>query len=154
VIYLEPAAPRVKWISELPTLGYKQIPFISVERSVGIDQSVLGTRLRAGGAVFRQGLGMPSASRLAFDVTGYRKFEAEIAIDEAAGLSGSVVFKVVRETIPGQWQAAYESPIVRGGDPPLPISVDLAGAARIALLVEFADRGDECDYADWLNARV
>ena len=28
------------------------------------------------------------------------------------------------------------------------------GAARMALLVEFADRGDELDHANWLNARL
>ena len=37
---------------------------------------------------------------------------------------------------------------------PVPISIDLQGAARMALLVDFADRGDECDYADWLMARL
>jgi len=154
VNYVEPRAARLTWLADLPPLGYKHIPFVSIERPLGVDESVLGTRLRAGGALFRKGIGMPSASRLAFDVAGYRKFEAEVAIDEAAGLSGSVVFKVVLENTPGVWQPAYESPILRGGDVPVPISIDLRGAARLALLVEFADRGDECDYADWLNARL
>jgi hypothetical protein len=97
---------------------------------------------------------MPSASRLAYDVAGYRKFEAEIAIDDAAGLAGSVVFKVVLEAEPGNWATAYESPVVRGGDAPIPISVDLKGAGRMALLVDFADRGDVCDHANWLHARL
>jgi hypothetical protein len=154
ITYLEPAAPRVSWLSDQEPLGYKHIPFVSVERPFGVDQNVLGGRLRAAGALFRKGLGMPSASRLAYDVSGYRKFEAEIAIDEAAGLSGSVVFKVLLEAAPGQWRAAYESPIVRGGQAPLSVSIDLKAAPRLALLVEFADRGDELDYADWLNAQL
>ena len=95
-----------------------------------------------------------SACRLALDVAGYRKFAAELAIDQAAGLSGSVVFKVLVDSGSGQWKPASESAILRGGDAPLPISVDLQGASRLALLVEFADRGDECDYANWLNARL
>jgi hypothetical protein len=97
---------------------------------------------------------MPSASRLAYDVAEYRKFEAEIAVDRAAGLLGSVTFKVVLEAVPGQWSTAYESPVIRGGDTPVPISIDLKGAARLALLIDFADRGDECDDTDWLNARL
>jgi NPCBM/NEW2 domain-containing protein len=154
VTYVEPRSSRLTWLSDLPPLGYKHIPFVSIERPFGVDESVLGTRLRAGGALFRKGIGMPSASRLAFEVAGYRRFEAEIAIDEAAGLSGSVTFKVVVESGPGKWQTAFESPVIRGGDARVPISIDLKEAARLALLVDFADRGDECDYADWLMARL
>jgi hypothetical protein len=159
VTYLEPVGSRVAWLSDRESLGYKHIPFVSVERPLGIDQSVLRTRLRAGGAVFRKGIGMPSASRVAYEVAGYRRFEAEIAIDDVAGKRGSVVFKVVLQGVvtqagAGAWQTAYESPIVRGGDVPMPISVDLKGAGRMALLVEFAERGDECDYADWLAAQL
>jgi hypothetical protein len=58
------------------------------------------------------------------------------------------------ETAPSEWTPAYESPILRGGDPPLPISVDLKGAKRMALIVDFADRGDECDWANWLQSRL
>jgi NPCBM/NEW2 domain-containing protein len=154
VTYVEPQPTRLTWLSDLPTLGYKHIPFVSIQRPLRLDQCVLGTRLRAAGSVVRKGIGMPAASRLAYDVAGYRKFEAEITIDEAAGLSGSAVFKVLVERTAGQWEAAYESPAMRGGDVPVPISIDLKGANRLALLVEFADRGDECDYADWLNARL
>jgi len=154
VVYAEPPGARLRWLSDLPGASYKQIPFLSVERALGIDESVVGTRLRTGQAVFRKGIGMPSASRVAYDVSGCRQFQAELAIDQAAGLSGSVVFKVLVEGVGGQWSVAYQSPILRGDDPPLPITVDLKGSARMALLVDFADRGDECDYANWLHARL
>jgi hypothetical protein len=154
VEFIEPVTPRVSWLPHNKSLGYKHIPFLSVERPLGIHRNVLGSRLRAGGATWLHGLGMPSASRVACDVAGFRKFEAEIALDDAAGAKGSVQFRVLLEAAPNDWKAAYESPVVRGGDAPLPISVDLAGAKRMALIVDFADRGDECDWADWLNARL
>jgi hypothetical protein len=34
------------------------------------------------------------------------------------------------------------------------VSVDLSGAKRISLIVDFADRADEWDRADWLDARL
>jgi len=154
VMYLEPTGRRVAWLSGRESLGYKQVPFVSVQWPLGVDESVLGTRLRAAGAVFRKGIGMPSSSRVAYEVAGYRRFEAELAIDEAAGQGGSVVFKVSLQGAGGEWRTAYESPMVRGGDAPIPISVELKGSSRMALLVEFAERGDECDYADWLAARL
>jgi hypothetical protein len=154
VTYLQPASPRVRYLSEQESLGYKHIPFLSVERPLARDANVLGHKLRAGKAVFLQGLGMPSTSRVAYDLSGYRRFAAEIALDDAAGNRGSVTFKVLLESAPSEWSVAYESTVVRGGDPPRAISVELKGAQRMALIVDFADRGDEADYADWLNARL
>jgi NPCBM/NEW2 domain-containing protein len=150
----QPRSPRVKYLSDLETIGYKHIPFTAVEWPYGRDRNVLATRLRSGGTIHLKGLGMHSASRLAYDLDGgWKRLEAEIALDDAAGLAGSVVFKVVLQQ-GDQWQAAYESPVVRGGDPPLPVSVDLKQASRVALLVEYADRGDVLDHANWLNLRL
>jgi len=42
----------------------------------------------------------------------------------------------------------------RGGDAPKSISVDVAGADAMTLVVDYADRGDELDHADWLDARL
>jgi hypothetical protein len=97
---------------------------------------------------------MASTSRVACDVTGYRKFEAELAVDDAAGLRGIVIFRVLLQSAPNEWTPAYESPVVRGGEAPIPISIDLKGATRLALIVDFADRGDECDWANWLATRL
>jgi NPCBM/NEW2 domain len=36
----------------------------------------------------------------------------------------------------------------------VPISVDLAGAKRLELIVEYADHADVLDCADWLDARL
>lgn len=154
VAYLEPASPRVTWISDLKSLGYRHIPFVSVERPLGLDQNVLGNRLRADGAVARKGIGMPSAARLAIDCSGYRRFEAEIALDDAAELQGSVTCKVLLQSTSGEWLPAYESPAIRGGDAPRQMAVDLAGATRLAILVDFSDRGDARDWFNWLHARL
>ena len=118
------------------------------------DRNVLGGQLRAGGRLFHKGLGMHSSARLTYRLDGpYRRFEAELAIDDAAGRQGSVIFRLF--TTDGKtWQEAFTSPIVRGGTEPLPMSVDLQGTQAIALVVDFADRSDQQDHADWLSARL
>ena len=60
----------------------------------------------------------------------FRRFEAEVAMDDTAGRRGSVVFRVylVRD---GQLQEAFVSKIVRGGDPPQPVTVDLVGSSHL-----------------------
>ena len=98
---------------------------------------------------------MHSPARITYDLDRpYRRFQAEVAIDGEAGPRGSVVFRVFTDDGSGTWRERATSEIVRGGESPTPISVDLTTAQRISLLVEYADRGEELDHADWLNARL
>jgi hypothetical protein len=154
VTLLEPNSPNGVWLSDRKTLGYKHIPFLSIAWPFATDRAVTGTRLRTAYGIGRKGLGMHSSSRLAYDTAGFRKFEAELALDESTGRHGSVIYKVLLQDAAGTWQPAYESPVIRGGERPVPISIDLKGTSRLALIVEFAERGDELDYANWLGARL
>jgi hypothetical protein len=153
----------------LPSAGHKQIPFLSLAWPHALDANVFGGRLRAGG-VWRKGIGMHSDARLAYNIPpGARRFQAEAALDDLAeavvptsGLApsendpprGSAIFRVLLQDRQGAWTTAFESPTLRSGDEPLAISIDLAGAARLALIVDSADRGQVRDYANWLNARL
>lgn len=151
----QPMGQGVLYVSDLETTGYKHIPFLTQNWPYENDRNCLGSRLRAAGAVYAKGIGMHTTSRLAYDLPpGYRAFQAELAIDEAAGAAGSVIFRVFVDSPEGAWQVAYESPVIRGGDAPLPISIDLKQAKRLVLIVEFAERGDELDHANWLHARL
>ena len=72
-----------------------------------------------------------------------------MGIDDSTGGRGSVDF--------ASWSTASErcaSGPIRGGAPPVPVSVDLAGAKRLELVVDYGERGDVLDHADWLDARL
>jgi len=154
VVFVQPLSARVVFLSDLKTIGFKHVPLLDWPAEHATDRSVARSRLRAGGQRFLKGIGMPATSRLAYDVpAGARRFEAEIAVDDAAERAGSVVFRVYLEAAGGTWQAAYESKIVRGGDAPQFVRVELGSAERLALVVDMADHGDARDWADWLNAR-
>jgi hypothetical protein len=152
--YLLPFSPRITYLSDLEPVSYKHIPFLETSWPMRRDQSVGGKRLRSGGRVYPKGLGMHTASRVAYDLNGYRRFEAELAIDDEAGLGGSAVFRVFLRNSSGQWARVYESPVVRGGDAPRPVSLDVSAVTGMALLVDFAEQGDVLDHADWLLARL
>jgi hypothetical protein len=64
------------------------------------------------------------------------------------------VFVERPEATTRKWSLAFTSPVVRGSDAVLPVSIDVAGATRIALAVEAADQGDTLDHANWLRARL
>jgi len=155
IAWLRPVSSGVTYLSDLKPAGYKHVPFLDLPWSYGVDRNVLGGRLRAGERCYDKGLGMHSTSRLAYELRRpYRRFQTDLAIDDSAGPRGSVTFRVFLCDAAGTWGEAFKSPVVRGSDPPLPVSVDLAGAKRIALVVDFADRADELDYANWLGARL
>jgi hypothetical protein len=150
VVFLQPFGGRVVYLSDLKPEGYRHVPFLSLAWPYRTDRNVAGGMLRGGGALCLKGLGMHSASRLSYVLSGsFRRFQADLAVDDRTDGGGSVGFRVFVDG-----QVRYASPIVRGGQPPVPVSVDLAGAKRIDLVLDYADRADELDHANWLNARL
>ncbi len=159
LVFLQPDSNTVTYLSDLPAIGYKPVPFLELDWPLGIDTNALGGRLRSNGAIAFKGIGMHSTSRVLFDLNGeYEQLQAELALDDHAGQLGSVIYRVLVERADTEdkreWKLDFTSPIVRGGDKPIPLRLDVTSATRIALLVEMADRADTCDYANWLNARL
>jgi hypothetical protein len=155
IVAIQPVGSKVVYLSELTATGYRHIPFLNLPWEYQKNRSAGGIALRAGGQRHLMGLGMHSAARLTYDLDApYRRFEASLAIDDETAGRGSVIGRVFTDDGSGQWKSAYESPIIRGGQAPARVNVDLTGAKRISLLIDFANRGDEGDHADWLNARL
>lgn len=164
VVYLRSLSAACVYLSDLEASDYQHVPYLDIPWGYRRDRNVLRGRLQAAGRSWDKGIGMHTASRLSYDLEDtaiagkYRRFLAEIAVDDAAeddaaAGSGSVVFRVYLKQ-DGEWQSAFSSPVVRGGDAPLSVMVELGGAEELALLTDFADRGDERDYANWLDARL
>jgi len=150
LVFFQPLGAQVAYLSDLSPESYRHVPFLSLSWPYRVDRSVSGGMLRSAGRVYLKGLGMHSASRLTYVLAEpYRRFQAELAVDDETEGGGSVGFRVFVDG-----QVKYTSPAVRGGQSPLPVSVDIAGAKRLDLVVDFAERADELDHADWLNARL
>lgn len=150
VVWLQPRGGRAVYLSDLPAAGYRHVPYLTLAWPFCNDRSVTGAPLRVDGQEYAKGLGMHSAARLTYLLAEpYRRFQAEVAIDQQTEGGGSVRFRVF---VDGRERLA--TPTIRGGDKPLPISVDVEGAKRLDLVVDFADRADQLDRADWLNARL
>ncbi len=150
VRFVQPLGGQVQYLSDLTPEAYRHVPYLTREWPYQLDRTVSGARLRAGGRLYVKGVGMHSASRLTFALNReYSRFEAELAIDDETHGQGSVVVRVFADA-----EERYRSPIVRGGEAPVAISVDVSGAQRLSLVVDHADRGDQLDRADWLDARL
>ena len=149
VVFLQPRGGRAVYLSDLKPAGYRHVPFLELSWPYSLDRNLLGGLLRAGGRTYLKGIGMHSASRLTYlTEERYGRFDALLAVDDAAAGQGSVRFRVFVDGNP-----KFTSDTLRGGDPPVPISIDISDANRIDLVVDFADRADQWDHADWLDAR-
>jgi hypothetical protein len=155
IVALQPLGGRAVYLSDLKPASYRHIPYLQLSWPLKLDRSALGSLMRAGGNLYAKGLGMHSPARVTYNLDRpYRRLEADVAVDSESGDRGSVVFRVFVDEGTGKWREAAASETLRGGDRPVPITVELAGVKRISLLVDFADYADEQDHADWLNARL
>lgn len=150
LVALQPLGGKVVYLSDLKPAGYRHVPYLDLAWPYQLDRNCAGGMLHCGGRLYLKGLGVHSAARLSYVLDRpYRRFDAELGIDDSTHGAGSVRFRVL---VDGRERLTSE--IIRGGAPPVPVSVELAGAKRLDLLVDFADRADVLDHADWLDARL
>jgi len=154
IVGIQPLGGRVTYLSDLEPAAYRHVPYLKLAWPFHADRNAEGGPLRAGGQTYIKGLGMHSPSRLTYRLDGkQQRFQAQVAVDESAGRDGSV--RALVYVLDGQqWKQAFASDTIRGGDKPLDVSVDVSGARAITLVVDPADRGDQRDLANWLDARL
>jgi hypothetical protein len=154
VVFLQSLDERVVYLSDLEPADYRHVAYLGVDWQYERDRSVVGKPLVVNGKRYLKGIGMHSAGRISYRLgSKFARFDASVAIDDSADGRGSVTFGVylLRD---GKLSGAFKSGIVRGGDAPVLVSVDVTGAQGLTLVVDYADRGDEMDRADWLDARL
>jgi len=161
LVFLQPLAGRAVYLSDLKPAEYRQTPFLDLPWPYQLDRNVTGGMLRSGGRLYMKGIGVHSAARLVYQLSSLpqagegqgvkaaKRFEAHVGIDDSTAGRGSVIFRVLVDG-----QERFKSLILRGGDAPVAVSVDVRGAKKLELLVNYADRADVLDHADWLDARI
>jgi hypothetical protein len=141
---------RLVYLSDLQPAEAKETPFFDLVWHYRRDRSVDGNPLRIGEQVYGKGLGVHSRCELTYALDGAcRRFLADVGIDEEVGEKGNVDIVVLVDGKP-----RFERKGVAGPDEPIPVAVDVAGAARLTLVVDFGADFDICDHLDWGNARL
>lgn len=109
-----------------------------------------GEVLRVAGVAYDRGIGFASTAVMPMQVSGngYR-FEALAGIDDASDSSCRCRFLLL-----GDRKTLFQSPLIRRGDPPMRIDVDIRGVQRLGLLVLPSEDASQACYSDWLRARI
>ncbi len=150
---LLPSGDRFTFLSDRPADEEALVPWIGEVYAwdrARYDRSLLDRPLSAGGQVFEKGIGVVSGTSLTFRLDGAAKaFTARVAVDDAAGAEGDVVFQVLVDG-----EVKFTSEVVQrvpAGDEPRRIPpVPLSGAKTLTLRVLYHD-DSVSDFADWLE---
>lgn len=142
------------WMDELPfSKGSDRAPSPgpSISRRDSSGWLLQRDNLWVGGESYPRGVSVHAPSTVAIDLN-----RACTAYEGVAGLDDLTIAPgAVRFTVTGDDQTAlWSSPVLRAGDPPVPVHVPLAGQHQIRLVVTPVDGfWSAGNIADWANAR-
>jgi alpha-galactosidase len=149
---VKPADPQ----ATEPPAGAIWLDSMEVKRAVQdwgqprANRSVDDKPIRLKGVEYKHGLGTHAESELQVQLDGTAtQFVAMVGVDDETGGKGTVRFIVLVDD-----KEVVRTKVLRGGDKPEPVSVDLAGAKTMTLMVDNAGDGIEHDHADWAGAFI
>jgi len=156
----EEAPPNAIWIDSLDLTKMVQrrqtpLPRQTLARARGRGRGAGGGRgagaaanaspITLGGVVYPHGIGTLSINELIVDLKGQAtRFVAMVGLDDAASAQGSVTVEAWVDNV-----NKFRSPVLRTGDAPMLVDIDLTGARFLELFID--DGGDVStgDNADW-----
>ena len=142
---------RAVYLSDLAPIESRQTPFLPGSREFPMqrDRSAAGRPLRLGGREFPKGLGMHSRAAVTYDLAGkYRAFHAIVGLDDTTVGAGTAMCAV---EVDGR-RVFENSAVSRQKEAKrLPV-IDVNGAKRLTLVVDFGELGDSQDHVNWGDA--
>ena len=122
---------------------------VEVDRSNNTDLDDDGNIMSIAGVTYEKGLGVHAYSEVKYKLNGdYKRFTSVIGVDDESCDSASVVFRVILDN-----KSIYESELMRKGDEGKFIALDISGGNEIKLQVLDGNGSNQCDHADWADAR-
>src|SRR5262249_35126307 len=105
--------------------------------------------LRLAGKEYNKGLSLYPRTTIEYRVpSGMKKFKAMAGIDEAVRETGNV-----RLAISADGKTLFDRTI-RGRDVSVDLDLDISGAKRLSILVDYGDQFDAGDFLDLAEARM
>ena len=141
---------QMSYLSDLEPSQVEETPYFSRRSPYRKDVSLTGAPLRLDGQPIEKGLAVHSRSALTYDLERrYATFEALVGFDDAAKKKGRVDCRVIADG-----KELYANPDLRADAPPVKLSLSVAGAEQLKLVVDYGPDEDTGDRVIWANARL
>jgi len=152
------SAGKVAYLSDLEPASIQWTPYLDFGDAAPALADYYAPRrdegrehqpLQLAGKKYDKGLSLYSRTVIDYRVpAGMKKFKATTGIDDAVREAGNV-----RLTISADGKKLFDQSIT-GKDAPAELDLDLAGAKRLSILVDYGDQFDAGDYLDLAEARM
>jgi len=149
---------KVVYLSDLEYESIKWTPFYGLSNTSEEfrrasqprrDAVVAGGPLRLDGVEYAKGLGIRSRTEIVYRLPdAFRRFTALVGIDDAVRPRGHVKISIYAD------DRQLWTQEVDGKDPTLSLSLDISGAKRLKILVDYGRDQDVADHVDFCDARV
>lgn len=154
IVGFEIQSDNLAYLSDLePHSVQQRAPFVA-QRQWQRDRSILGLPLKLNfvsksrAVEYEKGIGTQSFSQLVFaNDDEFTRFRAIVGIDAETNGRGDCQMTVLGDGI-RLWSRR-----IKATDDPVPVSVDITGIKRVALMVEPGEQFDLGDHANWAMAR-
>jgi hypothetical protein len=141
---------QMAYLSDLEPSQVEETPYFGRKSPYRKDLSLSGEPLRLEGQAIEKGLAVHSRTVLTYDLNrGYATFETLVGFDESAKKKGRVDCRVIADG-----KELYANPDLRADAPPVKLSLPVAGAEQLQLVVDFGPDEDTGDRVIWANARL
>ena len=145
---------RWEWLSHHTPISYQHTPMLATSRATMPagwdyvrDRNVRGNALSVAGKTYARGIGVHSRASLTFDLGGkFRDFVTRFGMDDDSGPYADVSVSILINGRP-----RYRQQHVRRGKLHEAVRLDVTGAKRIELIVDFGDNGDIQDRFNWIE---
>jgi hypothetical protein len=146
VVAIEQVNGPVTWLSALPPTTSEHTPFFQASFPARMNRSVTGDPLRAGGRSFERGIGVHARSTMTWSLdAGYRTFRTQFALDDNQPLA-NVDVKILVDG-----KEAFAKSGVRSGELSAVVTLPVAGAKELTLVVDFGQNYDVQDRFNWIE---
>ncbi len=137
-------AGETVWLDELD-MSHSTSGWRSTQRNRSVD----GAPIKIAGKSYQHGVGThpPGSIRVLLD-GGSARFTAMVGIDDEVGTAGTAEFIIY-----GDGKQLFKSPVMRGGQAPHSVDIDVRGVKKLDLVVTVAGDGFGHDHTDWADAK-
>ncbi len=147
ILGIEIEGGRWRWLTEIAPVSVESTPMMAIHWPYARNRNVLNGPLRVASRVFQHGFGVHSRSMLAFDLRGeYSELVTSYGVDDDSGAMADVDVAI---RVDGQTRHHQKS--VRRGTLVGPVRINVAGANRVELVVEFGRHGGVEDRFNWIE---
>lgn len=138
------------WLTSQSPAEFRHTPMFSIAWPYRIGRNVRGWPIRVGGRTYEQGIGVHSASALTYELDGgYEQFVTHYGLDDDCGALADVAVEI---RIDGEIRHRAEDVVV--GTLHGPVRIDVRGAKRLELIVQFGRHAAIQDRFNWVESAL